>query len=411
MPRAAKKPAAAREGGGAGLTAKEKQGLQPIEAIDAERFEREQARRRKFLEKREAAAKARRKQKLAKQPQFAMYSTGKDEEKKSAAAAPRQPHDPPITFNHLSTKERAPAAPLSFRPREPTQQPTPGPGSYAAPSSFGTAYKGGPRFHRPLREKEIPMFFSATPSPGPTTYSLPSDFSPSKSKGFSIASNLELTKSAPGKDPPGPGSYSLPGTLGKAHGKIQGMNFSLSGRPREKQPSAADSSPGPGAYNPTEPYNVQGPSFTCGRYPPNTANGPGPGTYNVPEMGNTKGTVTIKGRTPLLIPTKGQGPPSTLYNIAPPAKEPPKARAPRRRAPPAITDGSEKRGGAPDAASPPQPSAASPAYTDSSPPPPGVSPGDKPSTSPPAASPGDKPSTSPPAAPATPPSAKPEEKA
>jgi hypothetical protein len=102
---------------------------------------------------------------------------------------------------------------------------------------------------------------------------------------------------------PGPGAYSVPGSLSKS-------GCSISGR-REKSP--IDSIPGPGAYN-TESLRSKSPVWTMGKSPRSdfTASGkavPGPGSYTFKaDLGKTAPVFGTSSRNPLSKISQTPGP-------------------------------------------------------------------------------------------------------
>eukprot|EP00755_Sulcionema_specki_P024596 Sspe_Gene.81552::Locus_52400_Transcript_1_1_Confidence_1.000_Length_1060::g.81552::m.81552 len=222
--------------------------------------------------------------------------------------------DPPITLHVLSTKPRPPSYKIHFRSSDITQRwVTPGPGAYTIPEN---RVKASPRFMAPVKRREGPDFLrkGMSCSPGPAAY-LPLGDS-GRGKGCSLSSRLEIRDES-NADAPGPASYNIPSCFGH-----EGRAWSMTGKGYHRAPY--ETTPGPGAYHPTPPEmgSTRGVSFSSRWRPPSPPDGPGPGAYEPKQPHGRPVGVTLKGRIPYNLPLKGQGPPSTYYNLRPPTKDP-----------------------------------------------------------------------------------------
>ena len=193
--------------------------------------------------------------------------------------------EPPITYNILSTKTRAPSTKLYFRHTRIHQLITPGPGSYFDSSrGASTAQaKGVLRFHKPLKRDMAPYFFRKSEAPGPGAYTLQSDLG--KGKSFSMLRRDPTQSVIDFKIPqPGPATYTIPSHVVRT-GTTSGMAFTISGRPSSPCVDFVKNYPGPGAYHPLVPATpTRGPSISTGKHINLRDEGPGPGAYNNPQV-------------------------------------------------------------------------------------------------------------------------------
>lgn len=187
------------------------------------------------------------------------------------------------THDPRSIHAKGPAFPFGVRHGKFADDCSPGPCYLPNPKIYRNGVDGTPVYSVSGRQKEGTMFNT----PGPGQYS-PEKIGPSgkiQAPSYSFGTRLRPHSS---EGTPAPNCYTLPGMLGKTYqsGRRQAPCYSLTGRSLTGSfHNDLRKTPGPGAYNTTNPnlYRNQQPLYSMtsrNMMPGDNTTKPGPGAYS-----------------------------------------------------------------------------------------------------------------------------------